>query len=193
LKFLILETTMKYLRPAMGLAWVLGLLTLTACQSPDTMSAEHDKMHQQHMKDMQGMKGMEGKQGMQAMPANANQMQHMLVATLTGSKEVPPSAGTGIGSIELALNANTKVLTWTVAYKGLSGPVTAAHFHGPAMAGQNTGVAVPMTGSLESPFVGAVILSDAQMADLTSGQWYVNLHTSAFPNGEIRGQIATAP
>jgi hypothetical protein len=175
---------MKHLRPAMGLALVLGLLSLTACQSPYTMSAEHEKMHQQHMKDMQGMQGM---------PARPHRMLHTLEATLTGVQEVPPTVGSGMGSIELALNASTKVLTWTVAYKDLTGPVIAAHFHGPAMAGQNTGVAVPITGSLESPFVGAVILSEAQMADLTSGRWYVNLHTNAFPNGEIRGQIATAP
>ncbi len=71
----------------------------------------------------------------------------------------------------------------------MTGPVTAGHFHGPAAAGANAGVVVPFAGSLASPITGSATLTDAQIADLKAGKWYVNLHTAANPGGEIRGQV----
>ena len=76
-----------------------------------------------------------------------------------------------------------------VTYSGLSGPVTAGHFHGPAAACANAGVVVPFTGSMASPIQGQAVLTEAQMADLVAGKWYANLHTAANPGGEIRGQV----
>ena len=40
-----------------------------------------------------------------------------------------------------------------------------------------------------SPLQGSATLTDAQAADLMAGRWYVNIHTAANPNGEIRGQL----
>ena len=60
---------------------------------------------------------------------------------------------------------------------------------GRAAAGANAGVVVPFTGSLDSPISGSATLTDAQVADLKAGKWYVNLHTAASPGGEIRGQV----
>jgi hypothetical protein len=57
------------------------------------------------------------------------------------------------------------------------------------MPGENAGVAVPLSGSLATPMSGTVSLTPAQAADLIAGKWYVNLHTAANPNGEIRGQL----
>jgi len=37
--------------------------------------------------------------------------------------------------------------------------------------------------------VGTAVLTDAQIADLTAGKWYANIHTQANPGGEIRGQV----
>jgi hypothetical protein len=61
------------------------------------------------------------------------------------------------------------------------------------MPGENAGVVVPMTGSLTSPIRGKATLTAAQAADLMAGKWYVNLHTAANPNGEIRGQFPAPP
>ena len=92
-----------------------------------------------------------------------------------------------------SLNKQTNVLTWTVTYSGLSGPATAGHFHGPAIAGTNAGVALPLMGDLTSPIKGSATLTAAQSADLMAGMWYMNLHTAANLNGEIRGQLASRP
>ena len=108
-------------------------------------------------------------------------------ATLSGASEVPPTSSPGTGMATVNLSGNS--LTWTVTYSGLTGPVKAGHFHGPAEAGSNAGVVLPFTGSLESPVKGSATLTDAQIADLKAGKWYINLHTAANPGGEVRGQV----
>ena len=80
-------------------------------------------------------------------------------------------------------------MTWTINYSDLSGPVTGAYFHGPALEGKNAGVAVPITGSLATRINGTVTLSTTQLKELMEGKWYVNLHTAVNPDGEIQGQI----
>ena len=67
---------------------------------------------------------------------------------LSGAQEVPPKPGPGAGTVVTSLNKETRALRWTITYSGLSGPVTAGHFHGPAAAGANAGVALPFSGSL---------------------------------------------
>jgi hypothetical protein len=91
--------------------------------------------------------------------------------------------------LEASLDNQTSVLSWTLTYSGMSGPVKAGHFHGPAVAGANAGVALGFTGSVESPIKGTATLTAAQVDDLKAGKWYVNLHTAANPGGEVRGQV----
>jgi hypothetical protein len=109
--------------------------------------------------------------------------------------DLAPAAGIasqGKGMATASLDTATKVLTWTVDYSGLSGPATAAHIHGPADPGANAGVVVPFTGNLASPIKGSATLTDAQMAQLEAGKWYINVHTDANKGGEIRGQLVRA-
>lgn len=116
-----------------------------------------------------------------------------LSAPLSGKEEVPPVSVSATGSAEATLNPQTKVLTWTVTYSGLTGAASGAHFHGPALTGANAGVAVPVTANLASPITGSATLSETQAADLLAGKWYFNVHTAAHPNGEIRGQLSVQP
>jgi len=109
-------------------------------------------------------------------------------ATLTSASEVPPNASKGTGALTSTYDTATKKLTWSVTFSGLSGPATAAHFHGPAAAGANAGVVVPQKDGLTSPMKGEATLTDAQAADLMAGKWYFNIHTEANKGGEIRGQ-----
>jgi CHRD domain-containing protein len=118
-------------------------------------------------------------------PAFAEKMK----ATLDGKSEVPPNASTGTGTADIDYDAATKKLSWKLTYSGLSGPATAAHFHGPAEPGKNAGVAVAIPNATETPAEGSAILTDAQAADLMAGKYYVNVHTAANPGGEIRGQV----
>ena len=108
--------------------------------------------------------------------------------TLSAAAEVPPNASNATGTLDATFDKSTSTLRWTLNYAGLSGPVTAAHFHGPAMAGANAGVAVPIPNAV-SPNAGSATLTPAQVADLMAGKWYVNVHTAAHPGGEIRGQL----
>ena len=118
-------------------------------------------------------------------PAFAEKMK----ATHDGASEVPPNTSAGKGTADIDYDAATKKLTWKLTYSGLSGPATAAHFHGPAEAGKNGGVAVAIPGATSSPAEGSATLTDAQAADLVAGKYYVNVHTAANPGGEIRGQV----
>lgn len=96
------------------------------------------------------------------------------------------SPGTGTGTI--TLDTVTNALTWSITWSGLIGTPTLMHFHGPALPNQNAGVQVG-TGVVGPPVVGNAVLNNTQEADLLAGLWYLNLHTTAFGGGEIRGQV----
>src|SRR6478672_13122584 len=99
--------------------------------------------------------------------------------TLNGAAEVPPVTTAGKGTADVDFDPATKKLSWKLTYSGLTGPATAAHFHGPAEAGKNAGVAVAIPGATSSPAEGSATLTDAQAADLTGGKLYINVHTAA--------------
>ncbi len=110
-------------------------------------------------------------------------------ADLKASAEVPPTDSKGSGTLQASYDPASKKLTYTVNYKDLTGPATAAHFHGPADAKSNAGVVVPVNGAVTSPIKGEATLTDAQAKDLADGKWYFNVHTAANKGGEIRGQV----
>jgi hypothetical protein len=110
-------------------------------------------------------------------------------ADLKGSEETPPTDSKGTGSATISLDTASKKLTWTITYSGLTGPATAAHFHGPAAAGKAAGVEVAIPNADKSPIEGSATLTDAQVKDLEGGLIYINIHTAANKGGEIRGQV----
>lgn len=126
--------------------------------------------------------------------AAAPQVASAAAAGMALGAKLAPGAGitsTGTGTATFSLDAATKVLTYNVTYAGLSGPATAAHIHAAAAAGGNGPPVVPFANAA-SPITGTVTLTDAQIADLNAGKWYVNVHTAANRGGEIRGDIAMA-
>ncbi|MFI4932993.1 MAG: CHRD domain-containing protein [Caulobacterales bacterium] len=109
-------------------------------------------------------------------------------AHLTGSAEVPPVKTIATGDLTGNLDPATKLFTYKVTYNGLTGPATMAHFHGPAGSGKTAPPAM-MIADPASPISSQANLTDAQVADLRKGLWYLNVHTAAHPDGEIRGQV----
>jgi CHRD domain len=122
-------------------------------------------------------------------PASAEVVKYK--ANLSGPSENPPTTSKGTGSIEANYDSATKTLTWSGTYAGLTGPETAAHFHGPAPAGANADVMVPVEAKA-SPFKGSAVLTDAQAKAFADGLVYFNIHTAQNKAGEIRGQLASA-
>jgi hypothetical protein len=110
-------------------------------------------------------------------------------AVLNAQSQPTPNDSKGAGTAEVTYDTTSKTLTWTVTFDGLTGPATAAHFHGPAERGQNAGVALLIGNNPTSPAKGTATLTDAQAADLAAGRWYINIHTAANRGGEIRGQV----
>ena len=111
---------------------------------------------------------------------------------LTGAEQVPPVQTSGSGAADLTYDPSTRVLTWNITYSGLSGPATMAHIHGPGAAGKNAGVEIWLSkrgSEATSPITGRATLTAAQARQLMAGEMYVNVHTQAHPDGEIRGQM----
>jgi hypothetical protein len=109
-------------------------------------------------------------------------------ADLKGSSETPANTTTGTGQVAATLDTVSGVFTYHVTYGGLTGPATAAHFHGPALPGVGAPPVITMK-SLSSPIDGVATLTPAEAADLQAGKWYFNVHTVAHKGGEIRGQL----
>ena len=110
---------------------------------------------------------------------------------LTGDAEVPPVTTSGDGEIQVLFDTDTRMLSWELEYEDISSAATAAHFHGPAEAGENAPPVVPVE-DFSNGATGSAELTEDQAADLTAGKWYFNLHTTDHPDGEIRGQVKAA-
>lgn len=107
-------------------------------------------------------------------------------AILIGSSEVPPNASTATGTTILTFYESTMKFTAVTTYTGLT--PTAGHIHN---------AAVGVSGAAVFPFVmgpspityQSGMLTQGQINELFNERMYVNLHTTAYPDGEIRGQL----
>jgi hypothetical protein len=120
-------------------------------------------------------------------------------ADLRGTNEVPSTGSSAVGSAFVTIDPSTNTLTWDVATSGLT--PTLAHIHGPAAAGANAGVLINFATSA-SAFTNGRTSGSINVATLTPenlnglltnpSNFYVNVHSAAFPGGEIRGQLTAA-
>lgn len=112
---------------------------------------------------------------------------------INGSQEVPPVTTGGSGTVTGTYDDVTNQLSTTINFSGLTGTTSAGHYHGPAAVGVNAGVQIGFSniplGVTSGSFSPSHTLTATQETQLLSGQWYVNIHTSFRPGGEIRGQI----
>ncbi|MGD9739110.1 MAG: CHRD domain-containing protein [Bauldia sp.] len=116
-------------------------------------------------------------------------------AELSAANVVQALAVEGVGTAWIAFDAATGTITWTVEFDGLTGPATAAAFHGPAEANATAEAVLGLAAEgaeLTSPLEGTAALTAEQAEQLAVGQWYVSIATAANPDGEIRGQVIAA-
>lgn len=113
-----------------------------------------------------------------------------LRATLAGAYEVPPTQSRGSGYFEAVYRPSTKVLEYRLNLQGLSGPITMGYLQGPAAPGENAQRVAPINIPIyDNTISDGVTLTEEQAAQVLAGQWYVNVMTLQYPDGEIRGQI----
>lgn len=124
-----------------------------------------------------------------AFSSPANALTHQFVTALDGAQAGTSSTATGSGT--LSYDDVTKVLDWNISFSGLSGTETFSHFHGPAAPGDDA--APQITLPLGSPKIGNAVLDATQEAQLLDQLWYVNVHSTVNPAGEIRGQLLLVP
>jgi hypothetical protein len=110
------------------------------------------------------------------------------LAALRGSQEAPPTASIAQGSATMLINPANRQFTAAITTTGIAGD--AAHIHeGPA--GVNGPIIVPLAESVTGSGIWSVsaVLTEAQFNSLHAGNLYFNVHSRAFPAGEIRGQL----
>jgi hypothetical protein len=108
---------------------------------------------------------------------------------LTGTQAIPAASTTATALVTTAVDNVAKTLAVAVNTIGITG--TEAHVH-EAAPGRNGQIVVPLsqTSGGSGIWFAKASLSDAQTSSVMDGNYYVDVHSAAFPNGEVRGQIA---
>ncbi len=121
---------------------------------------------------------------------------------LSGAQETPAVPSTALGTMNVFYSRETRTLSYTLNWSGLTGNVAAMHIHGLSPTGFIAGIVQTFStssivrcptinnttcGSFSGTlFVDGVVVKEN---DLLNGFYYLNIHTAAYPGGEIRGQI----
>lgn len=124
---------------------------------------------------------------------------HVFTAHISGDNEVPPTGSPAVGFLSGVYDdvANTFEFSWLITPNLIGTPSSpGAHIHR-APIGENGGIVFPFSepdGSWE--LFGSATWTDLtaqNVEDLFAGNLYANFHTTAFPSGEVRGQILALP
>ncbi len=112
------------------------------------------------------------------------------VAVLSGQQEAPPNSSTATGNGTLVINPFTKGVAGRIETSGVPGAAAHAHTGVIGIAGP---VVVPMTSASAGVWATApgATVTDAFLASFMKGETYLNVHSAAFPGGEIRGQLVS--
>jgi CHRD domain len=122
----------------------------------------------------------------------------VLATVLTGEAEVPgPGDEDAIGAAVVIVHPRTDTVCWAVTWKKIDGTVNMAHIHGPA--GTDAAAGIVVTLFMDRQFAGRGVHAncvrnaetEAWADDIAAepSQFYVNVHSTTFPAGAIRGQL----
>jgi hypothetical protein len=122
-----------------------------------------------------------------------------------GAQETPATVSTALGTMDVYYTRDTRILSYTIKWSGLSGAVTSLQLQGPAPAGYPSAAVlqniIASSGAVTTPsavlygsigkYSGSVLIDGVALheEDLTNGLFFMNIRTAAYPNGEIRAQI----
>ncbi len=111
---------------------------------------------------------------------------------IDGLQEVPPNASPGTGTGMATLDDVTGEINISGSYSDLIGTATLSHLHGPGAPDVNAGAifALSNTGGTSGTFNGSSTLDSTQIGWVLDGLTYINVHTTSFAGGEIRGQLS---
>lgn len=113
-------------------------------------------------------------------------------ATFDEAQEVPPTGSSGTGSGTVVLNDAKDSALVSLTFSGLTGSPLKWHIHCGAPPGENAPIVFDP--GLDAPATDEKwMLTSTDVANLTAGLCYFNVHTDVEPGGEIRGQITINP
>jgi hypothetical protein len=111
-------------------------------------------------------------------------------ADLSADEESAVTESPGTGHVAFTLDRKTLRLSWKLTYTALTSPPTSASIHGPQTPGGNAGVVVDLAPKgVKNPLEGSTILTEGALEYLLTGRLYVNVFTTKYKEGELRGQI----
>ncbi len=111
-------------------------------------------------------------------------------ALLSADEQTVTTESPGVGCALFVLDRPTLRISWTVTYQDLTSAAVAANVHGPQGVGSNAGVLWNLAPEgMKSPLSGSIVLNDGQLEYLLTDRVYVNILSSRYPEGELRGQI----
>ena len=128
---------------------------------------------------------------MGATPAAATQIHFTVSLDVAQATTAQPGAS-GSGTAAVTLDTSSNGLTWELTFSGLadgSQSAIAAHFHTDPSGDIRVTIKDAANNPVKSPQTGSATITDAQQAELLAGDWYINVHSTNSPGGEIRGQV----
>ena len=110
------------------------------------------------------------------------------VATIDGASTVPPSGSPATGTAVFILDDVGINIDYTIEFSGLLSMEVASHIHN-APPGQNGPTVFTSLAPGSSKTGTWQFVAPSQVAELFAGNLYVNIHTTGFTAGEIRGNL----
>src|SRR5919204_5274014 len=114
-----------------------------------------------------------------------------LTTTMTGAQEVPPADPDGIGTAVITLNLELGQVCWSLEVHSITLPATASHIH-VAPVGVSGPIVIPLSPPDATGRSHGCTAADRALISAIihhPDQYYVNVHTTDFPGGAIRGQL----
>lgn len=111
-------------------------------------------------------------------------------ADMSAHDQHAPTESPGIAQAEFVLYRDTLELSWKISYRDLTSSPVAIHLHGPVAPATEAPIMFGLAADdFESPIEGSRVITIGEVSQLVRNLTYVNLHTTEYPKGELRGSL----